>query len=74
MVMFVNGSGRNEHSLKEHSIDVSYKVSFHLANRFQMKIILKISQSVARTVWRQCLLADQNEMSNLYRGSSTAAS
>jgi hypothetical protein len=37
--MFVNGSGRNEQSLQGagSSIDASYKVSVHLANRFQKR-------------------------------------
>jgi hypothetical protein len=33
--MFVNGSGQNEHIYRGPSIDASYKVSVHLAKRFQ---------------------------------------
>ena len=35
--MFVNGSGRNEHSLERPSIDASYQVSLHLAKGFQKR-------------------------------------
>ena len=46
--MFVNGSGQNEQSYREPSIDASYQVSVHLAKRFQRRRILKISQSETR--------------------------
>ena len=39
VAMFVNGSGRNEHS-----IDASYHISVHLAVRFQRRF-LEIDQS-----------------------------
>jgi len=39
-IMFVNGSGQNEHSLyKEPSINASYQVSVHLAQQFQRRML-----------------------------------
>ena len=35
--MFVIGSGLNEQSYREPSIDASYQVSVHLAERFQRR-------------------------------------
>ena len=35
VAMFVNRSGQNEQSLERTSIDASYQVSIHLAERFQ---------------------------------------
>jgi hypothetical protein len=40
--MFVNGSGQNEHIYRGPSIDASYKVSVHLAKRFQVGIHILI--------------------------------
>jgi len=37
--MFVNGLGRNEHLYRGPSIDASYQVSVHLAERFQRRRI-----------------------------------
>ena len=59
------------------SIDASYQVSVHLAKRFQRRLF-KISQSETRIAcgghaWI-CLLMDQDEMSNRYRGPSIDAS
>jgi hypothetical protein len=42
-VMFVNVSGRNEHSLQR-----IFQVSVHLAKRFQRRRFLKIGQSETR--------------------------
>ena len=35
--MLVDGSGQNEQSLERPSIDASYQVSLHLAERFQRR-------------------------------------
>ena len=57
------------------SKDASYQVLVHLAIRFQKRRIFKISQSETRIICeRPCLLTDQDEMSNLYRGPSIDAS
>jgi hypothetical protein len=48
VAMFANRSGRNEHFHRGHSIDASYKVSVHLAKRFQRRRFLKIGQSETR--------------------------
>ena len=40
VAMFVNGSGRNEQSYREPSIDASYQVSVHLAEGFQRQLSL----------------------------------
>jgi hypothetical protein len=71
------------------SIDASYQVSFHLAKRFQRRRFLEIEQfglAVSEKIfrnqpirnknclWQPCLLMDQDEISNLYRGPSIDAS
>ena len=57
------------------SIDVSYQVSFHLAKWFQRKRFFR-NQPIRNKncLWWPCLLTDQDEMSNLYRGTSIDAS
>jgi hypothetical protein len=55
-------------------IDASYQVSVHFAKWLQRRIIKKISQSETSRLWRPCLLTDQDEISNLYRGPSIDAS
>ena len=57
------------------SIDASYQVSFHLAKRFQRKSCFR-NQPIRKKncLWRPCLLTDQNEMSDPYRGPSIDAS
>ena len=57
-----------------HAIDASYQVSVHFAKWLQRRIIKKISQSETSRLWRPCLLTDQDEISNLYRGPSIDAS
>jgi hypothetical protein len=67
------------------SIDASYQVSFHLAKRFQRRRFLEIEQfglAVSEKIfrnqpirnknclWQPCLLMDQDEISNLFRGPS----
>jgi hypothetical protein len=57
------------------SIDASYQVSVHLAKQFQRRRFKKIGLSEKKNcLWRPCLLMDQDEMSNLYRGPSMDAS
>jgi hypothetical protein len=46
--MFVNGSGQMINLYRGPSIDASYQVSFHLANRFQRRRLLEIDQSETR--------------------------
>jgi hypothetical protein len=46
LVMFVNGSGWNEHVYRGPSIDASYQVSVHLTKRFRR--FSKIGQSETR--------------------------
>jgi hypothetical protein len=73
--MFVNGSGRNERYIQR---------TFH---RCFLPSLGSFSQPVAEEknlknqpirnknhMWRPCLLADRDEISNLYRGSSIDAS
>jgi hypothetical protein len=48
VAMFVNGSGQNEQSYREPSIDASYHVSVHLAKRFQRRRFLEIDQLETR--------------------------
>jgi hypothetical protein len=51
------------------SIDASYQASIHLAKRFQRRRFFR-NQPIRNKncLWRPCLLTDQDEMSNLYRG------
>jgi hypothetical protein len=51
------------------SKDASYQVSIHLAMWFQ-RIRFFRNQPIRNKncLWRPCLLTDQDEMSNLYRG------
>jgi hypothetical protein len=57
------------------SIDASYQVVVHLAKRFQRRRFLRNQQIRNKNgLWWPCLLTDQDEMSNLYRGSAIDAS
>jgi hypothetical protein len=57
------------------SIDGSYQVSYHLAQRFQRKSCFRNRPIRNRNCnWWPCLLTDQNGMSNSYRGPSIDAS
>jgi hypothetical protein len=60
---------------REPSIDASYKVSVHLAMRFEKRGFFR-NQPIRNKscLWRPCLLTDQDKMSNLYRGPSIDAS
>jgi hypothetical protein len=73
--MFVNGSGQNEQSYREPSIDASYQVSVHLAKRFQRRRFFR-NQPIRNKncLWCPCLLMDRDEMSNRNRGLSIDAS
>jgi hypothetical protein len=67
--MFVNESGQNEHFYRGPSIDAFYQISGHLGKRFQRRRFFR-NQPIRNKncLWRPCLLTDQDEMSNLYRG------
>jgi Zn-finger protein len=56
-------------------IDDTYQVSVHLAKRFQRRRFVR-NQPIRNKncLWWPCLLTDQDEMSNLYRGPSKDAS
>ena len=56
-------------------IDDTYQVSVHMAQRFHGRRFLR-NQPIRNKncLWRQCLLTDRDEMSNLYRGLSKVAS
>jgi hypothetical protein len=57
------------------SIVASYQVSVHLAKRFQRRRLFQNRPIRNKNcLWRPCLLMDQDEMSNLYRGPSIDAS
>ena len=50
------------------SIDASYQVSYHLAKWFQRKSCFRNRPlSNKNCLWQQCLLTDQNRMSNSQR-------
>ena len=56
------------------SIDVSFQVSYHLAQLFQRKSCFKNrTRRNKNCLWRPCVLMDRDKMSNLYRGSSIDA-
>ena len=57
------------------SIDASYQVSYHLAQRFQRNNSFR-NRPVRKKncLWRPCLLTEQNETIHSYRGPSIAAS
>ena len=60
---------------REQPIDDTYQVSVHMAQRFHGRRFLR-NQPIRNKncLWRQCLLTDRDEMSNLYRGLSKVAS
>ena len=60
---------------REPSIDASYKVSVHLGKRFQRRTFFRNQPIKNQNCLRQpCLLTDQDEISNIYRGTSIDAS
>ena len=60
----------------EPSIDASYQISVHLAIRFQRRRYFFRNQPIRNKncLWWPCMLMDQYEISNLYRGPSIDAS
>jgi hypothetical protein len=57
------------------SIDASYQVSVHLAQWFQRRRFKKNRPIRNKNCpWWQCLLMDQDDISNIYRGPSIDAS
>ena len=74
MAMFVNGLGRNEHSLQRtcHRCFLPGFGSFGKA--VSEKILFNWPIRNKNCLWRSCLLTDRNEMSILYRGPSKDAS
>jgi hypothetical protein len=65
----------NLYTYRGPSIDASYQVSVHLAERFQRRRFLKTRPIRNKNcLWQPCLLMDRDEMSNLYRGPSIDAS
>jgi hypothetical protein len=73
--MFVNGSGRNEHSSQTtfHRCFLPSFGSFGQAVS-EEKIFKNQPIRNKNCLWRPCLLMDRDEMSNLYRGPSIDAS
>ena len=52
-----------------HSIDASYQVAVNLAERFQRRrLFLNRPIRTKNCLWWPCLLTDQDEMCNRYRG------
>jgi hypothetical protein len=57
------------------SRDASYQVSIHLPKRFERRTFFRNKPFRNKNrLWWPCLLTDQNEMCNLYRGPSIDAS
>ena len=57
------------------SIDASYQVSVHLAQRFQRRRFFRNQRIRNKNcLWWPCLLTDRDKMSILYRGPSIDAS
>ena len=69
--MFLNGSGRNEHYLQRnfHRCFLPSFGSFDQAVS-EEKIFKNQPIRNKNSLWQPCLLMDQDEMSNLYRGPS----
>jgi hypothetical protein len=75
VAMFVNASGINEQFYTEPTMDVSYQVLIHLTKRFQRRRFVRNRPFRNKNcLYRPCLLTDQDEMNNLYRGPTTYAS
>jgi hypothetical protein len=55
------------------SIDASYQISVHLAKWFQKRFFRNQPIRNKNCLWRPCLLANQDEMSKLYRRPSIDA-
>ena len=75
VAMFVNGSGRNEQS-SQRTADRCFLPSissFGLTVKEENNFLNQPIRNKSR-LWRPCLLMDQDEMTNLYRGPSIDAS
>ena len=73
--MFVNQSGQNEKLYRGPSIDASYQVSVHLVKWLQRRRYFRNRPIRNKNcLWWPCLLMDQDEISNLYRGPPIDAS
>ena len=73
--MFVNGSGRNEHSLQR-TFHRCFLPSFHSFGQAVSEEKNLKNQPIRKKsrLWRPYLLTDRDEMNNLYRGPSIDAS
>ena len=54
--------------------DASYKVLIHLVKRFRRRFYRNQPIRNKNCLWQPCLLMDQDEMSNLYKGPAIDAS
>ena len=60
---------------REPSKDASYQISVHLAKRLQRRRFFRNQPIIKKNcLWWPCLLTEQDEMSNLYRGHAIDAS
>ena len=74
VAMFVNGSGRNKQYLQG-TFHRSFLLSFgSFGIAVSQEIFSNRPIKNKNCLWRPCLLADQDQMCNLYRGSSIDAS
>jgi hypothetical protein len=75
VAMFVNGSGRNEHSFQR-TIHRCFLPRFGSFGQAVSEEKIKKNQPIRNKncLWWPCLLMDWDEMSNLYRGPSIDAS
>ena len=55
------------------SIDAFYQISVHLGKWFQRRLFRNQPIRNKNCLWWPCLLTDQDEMSNIYRGPSIDA-
>ena len=73
--MFVNGSGRNEHSLQK-IFHRCFLPSFGSFDQVVSEEKIKKNRAIRNKncLWRPCLLMDRDKMSKVYRGPSIDAS
>ena len=72
---FLSNRDEMRKSSRGPSIDASYKMSVHLAKRFQRRRFFRNRPNKNKNcIWQPCLLTDWDETSNLYRGPSIEAS
>jgi hypothetical protein len=75
--MFVNGSELiiyMSNLYRGPSKDDSYQISIHLVKRLQRRFFRNQPIRNKNCLWRPCLITDQDEISNRYRGPSKDAS